>query len=145
MSETAWCQPDYEGKIHPRKFMVVYEDPDMGTSVFDDEAEAREHFEKASINWNCYLFGLMPRMVIPVPRGGIETDWHAACVLLRRRFRKLEKAAKAVISETDRIHDEEPWPLKYRAAYGAITTLRETLAEVGTEYRPASIDGRSVL
>ncbi len=56
----AWCQPNYEGKIHPRKFMVVYEDAEMGNAVFDDETEAREHFEKASVNWNCYLFGLMP-------------------------------------------------------------------------------------
>lgn len=58
--EVAWCQPNYGGKVHPRKFMVVYEDSEMGSAIFDDEAEAREHFEKASIAWNCYLFGLLP-------------------------------------------------------------------------------------
>jgi hypothetical protein len=77
---------------------------------------------------------VMPRATIPVPRGGIETDWHTACVLLHRRFRKLEKAARAVVKATDEIHDNEPRPIKYRAPYGAITTLRETLAEVGTQY-----------
>lgn len=73
---------------------------------------------------------------IPVPRGGIQTDWHAACILLHRRFRKLEKAARLVVSETDRIHDNEPWPVKYQAPYAAITVLRETIAEVGSEYPP---------
>lgn len=68
----------------------------------------------------------------PSPRGGIETDWHAACILLHRRFRKLEKAAAAVVAETDRIHDNEPWPVKYQAPYAAITALRATLKEVGT-------------
>lgn len=69
---------------------------------------------------------------IPVPRGGIEPDWHAASVLMRRKFRKLEKAARRVIEEADRIHDNEPWPLKYRAPYEAITALRELLAEIGS-------------
>jgi len=69
---------------------------------------------------------------IPVPRGGIEPDWHAACILLHRRFRKLEKAARAVVAEADRIHDNQPWPLKYQAPYAAITALREILTEVGT-------------
>lgn len=132
MSEVAWCQPDYEGKVHPRKFMVVYEDSEMGSAIFDDEAEAREHFEKASIAWNCYLFGLLPRELKIMPRGGVETDWHAACILLRRRFRKLEKAAQAVLDEADNIHDTKPWPVKYQAPYAALTVLRSTLAEVGT-------------
>lgn len=80
----------------------------------------------------------MSETKIPVPRGGIETDWHAACVLMHRRFRKLEKAAQAVVSETARIHDNEPWPIKYRAPYEAITKLSETLAEVGSAYPPAA-------
>lgn len=67
----------------------------------------------------------------PVPRGGIEPDWHSAFILLRRRFRKLEKAASAVIEETDLIHDNEPWPLKYRAPYEAITVLRAALKAEG--------------
>jgi hypothetical protein len=64
----AWCQPNYEGKVQPRKFMVVYEDAEMGNALFDDEAEARQHFEKASVAWNCYLFGLLPRFAAPVPQ-----------------------------------------------------------------------------
>lgn len=67
LEPVAWCQPNYEGKIHPRKFMVVYEDSEMGNAVFDNENEAREHFDKASVAWNCYLFGLMPRSAAPQP------------------------------------------------------------------------------
>ena len=61
-----YCQPNYDGKIHPNKFMVVYEDAEMGNAVFDNEAEAREHFSKASVSWNCYLFGLLPLRSAPV-------------------------------------------------------------------------------
>lgn len=70
--------------------------------------------------------------VIPVPRGGLEPDWHLAFVSLRRRFRQLEKSSRKVIEEADRIHDGEPWPLKYRAPYQAITELRELLKHIGT-------------
>ena len=59
-----WCQPRYDGRDHPRKFMVVYEDADMGSALFEDETEARNHFEAASIAWNCYLFGLLPRSAL---------------------------------------------------------------------------------
>lgn len=128
MSEIAWCQPNYEGKIHPRKFMVVYEDAEMGNAVFDDEAEARDHFEKASINWNCYLFGLMPRLAIPVPRGGLEPNWWEEWVKTTRAYNALAKAAQAVIDEAKAIHDNEPWPIRYRAPYEAITKLNEALA-----------------
>lgn len=78
-----WCQPRYEGKDHPRKFMVVYEDADMGSALFEDETEARSHFEAASITWNCYLFGLLPRSALstsqsdPAPEtraGGISDE-----------------------------------------------------------------------
>ncbi len=123
-----WCQPNYGGEIHPRKFMVVYEDAEMGNAVFDDEAEAREHFEKASINWNCYLFGLLPRRPIPAPRGGIEPNWWEEWVKTTRAYNALAKAAQAVIDETDKIHDSDDAPIRYRAPYGAITKLREALA-----------------
>lgn len=55
-----YCQPRYNGIDHPRKFMVVFEDADMGNCVFDDEQEAYDFYEKVTLNWNCYLFGLMP-------------------------------------------------------------------------------------
>jgi hypothetical protein len=54
---TAWCQPMNCGEHTPRKFIVRFEDADVGDSVFDDEAEARAFYERASTNWNCYLFG----------------------------------------------------------------------------------------
>jgi hypothetical protein len=59
--EVVWCQPRYEGKDHPRKFMIVFEDAEVGNLVFDDETDARKRFEQLEQNWNCYLFGLMPR------------------------------------------------------------------------------------
>jgi hypothetical protein len=43
-------------------------------------------------------------------------------------FSELQAAAQKVVDETDRIHDSEPWPRKYRAPYGAIVELRELLA-----------------
>lgn len=127
MSDTAWCQPNYEGKIHPRKFMVVYEDAEMGSAIFDDEAEAREHFEKASVAWNCYLFGLMPRSAFPAPRGGLEPNWWEEWVKTTRAYNALAKAAQAVIDEAKAIHDDDPWPLLYRAPYEAITKLSAVL------------------
>lgn len=124
-----WCQPNYGGQIHPRKFMVVYEDAEMGNAVFDDEKEAREHFEKAIINWNCYLFGLLPRRSLPTPRGGTEPNWWEEWVKTTRAYNALAKAAQAVIDETDQIHDSELAPVKYRAPYGSITKLREALTK----------------
>lgn len=61
-STVAWCQPMDCGKHTPRKFIVVYEDADMGIATFDNEAEAREHWERANTHWNCYLFGALPRV-----------------------------------------------------------------------------------
>src|SRR3954464_16091874 len=58
---TAWCQPMDQGKHGPRKFIVYFEDADQSPAVFDNEAEARKFFEAATTNWNCYLFGALPR------------------------------------------------------------------------------------
>lgn len=57
---------------------------------------------------------------------------HEAATELERRadaFTALQTAALKVVEETDRIHDNEPWPAKYRAPYGAITELRALLAK----------------
>lgn len=43
---------------------------------------------------------------------------------LLKAFSELQEAAQHVVNETDRIHDGEPWPTRYRAPYGAITKLR---------------------
>ena len=74
-----WCQPKDRGKPTPRKFLLYFDDPDHGNSVFDDEVEAREAFAKASLAWNCYLFGALatspPAQASPSPDGwrDIET------------------------------------------------------------------------
>lgn len=49
--------------------------------------------------------------------------------LLLREFKELQEVAQAVCDETTRIHDTEPWPIKYRAAYGAIAKLTALLAK----------------
>ena len=46
---------------------------------------------------------------------------------LLKALRELQKAGQNVCDETDRIHDTEPWPVKYRAPYGAIAALRAVL------------------
>lgn len=47
---------------------------------------------------------------------------------LMAAFTELQTAALFVVTETDRIHDNDPWPIKYRAPYDAITKLRLVLA-----------------
>lgn len=49
--------------------------------------------------------------------------------LLLREFTELQTAAQKVCDETHRIHDGSPWPLKYRAPYGAIAELSTLLAK----------------
>lgn len=56
----AWCQPMQNGEHTPRQFIVRFEDADRGDAVFDDETEARDFWEWANDNWNCYLFGSLP-------------------------------------------------------------------------------------
>ena len=68
---------------------------------------------------------------IPAPRGGMEPDWHSEWLKSTRKYRRLEKAARNVVNQTDQIHDSEPWPQKYRAPYEAITLLRAALAAQG--------------
>lgn len=48
---------------------------------------------------------------------------------LLKDFGELQAAAQKVVDETDRIHDNKPWPQKYGAPYGAITELRQLLAK----------------
>jgi hypothetical protein len=56
----AYCQPRYEGKIQPPKFIIRFEDAELGDLHFDDEAEARSRFSDLSVSWNCFLFGTLP-------------------------------------------------------------------------------------
>jgi hypothetical protein len=48
---------------------------------------------------------------------------------LLEAFTELQTATQKVVDETDRIHDNDPWPIKYRAPYGAIVELRQLLAK----------------
>lgn len=48
---------------------------------------------------------------------------------LLNAFGELQAAAQKVVDETDKIHNNDPWPIKYRAPYGAITELRILLGK----------------
>lgn len=54
-----WCQPSDQPK---RQFIVLFDDTQMDIAVFDDETEARTYWEKATLDWNCYLLGTLPRV-----------------------------------------------------------------------------------
>lgn len=58
----SWCQPPNCGKATPRLFIVRYDDTEMPDVYFTDEAEARAHFRRANVSWNCYLFGTLPSL-----------------------------------------------------------------------------------
>ena len=60
---------------------------------------------------------------------GRPIDWRKRYDRMQSAFNELQVAANKVVAETDRIHDSEPWPQKYRAPYGAITELRTLLAK----------------
>lgn len=67
-----WCQPADQPK---RQFLVLFDDPQIDLAVFDDEAEARAYWEKANLNWTCYLMGTMPRSPSPQTKlRGIDDD-----------------------------------------------------------------------
>lgn len=53
-----WCQP---GDQPRRQFIVLFDDADKQMAVFDDEDEARAFWKQASLDWNCYLLGALPR------------------------------------------------------------------------------------
>lgn len=57
------------------------------------------------------------------------TDSQRRYERLLRAFGELQVAAQKVVDETDRINGGDPWPIKYRAPYGAITELRLLLAK----------------
>ena len=58
-----------------------------------------------------------------------QTDAEKRHNHLLKAFGELQAAAQKVCDETDRIHDNSPWPQKYRAPYGAIVELRQLLAK----------------
>ena len=58
-----------------------------------------------------------------------KTDPEKRYSRLLEAFSELQQAALKVVEETDRIHNGDPWPIKYRAPYGAITELRALLTK----------------
>lgn len=70
-----WCQPgDRQDK---RMFIVRFDDQDRNDAVFEDEAEAREFYARATVSWNCYLFGALPAFpdaASPIPATGGEKE-----------------------------------------------------------------------
>jgi len=59
-----WCQPSDQPK---RQFVVIFDDPQMDLAAFDNEEEARAFWEKANLNWTCYLMATLPRSPAPAP------------------------------------------------------------------------------
>lgn len=57
-----WCQP---GDVPKRQFIVFFDDPTQDIATFSDEDEARTYWERARIDWNCYLLGTLPRQRTP--------------------------------------------------------------------------------
>lgn len=63
---------------------------------------------------------------------------------LAQAFTELQAAAQKVVDATDQILDTEPWPLKYRAPYKAITELRQLLAKnYGMRLQSSRLHGRA--
>lgn len=60
-----WCQPSDQPK---RQFIVMFDDVAMDVATFNDEDEARAYWEKANVDWNCYLLGTLPRNPSPKTR-----------------------------------------------------------------------------
>lgn len=69
------------------------------------------------------------------PRGGVERDWWTEFQLLHRKFKKLEKAARQVLSEVDKNLQEKSSPFRYGAPFGALTKLREALPQTYEEFK----------
>ena len=69
-------------------------------------------------------------------------DWWAESVKLYRRLRALERAAQAVLDATDK-NLNDPYPIKYRAPYGALAKLHDVLHEQPTidERKRLMLDG----
>lgn len=73
-----------------RRWVVMFDDPDQGTLVFDSEAEAHGAWDRAKDNWTCTLFETCERKYVwaagalraIAPGGGlpdVEADARARC------------------------------------------------------------------
>jgi hypothetical protein len=66
--QQTWCQP---GDRKRRQFIVMFDDADKEMAVFDGEVEARTFWKQTSLEWNCYLFGALPRGDLPEGDGEV--------------------------------------------------------------------------
>lgn len=61
-AKVAYCQPMDKGEHTGQKFVVLFDDAEKPMAVFDDEFEARDFWNKANSDWNCYLLGALERL-----------------------------------------------------------------------------------
>lgn len=61
-AKVAYCQPNDKGEPTAQKFVVLFDDAEKHMAVFDDEFEARDFWNKANSDWNCYLMGALERL-----------------------------------------------------------------------------------
>lgn len=57
-----FCQPMDKGVAPPQKWMITFDDRDMSIEIYHDEAEAIAAFEARNVQWNCYLWTLVPKI-----------------------------------------------------------------------------------
>ena len=49
-----------------QRWLLVFDDADRGSALYEDEAQARDGFARAeALGWNCYLWQLAPRHKTP--------------------------------------------------------------------------------
>lgn len=78
-----WCQP---GDVqHAQHFLIRYDDPDRSDAVYTDWGRAREHYARATLSWNCWMFAAVPASVF----NGDHTDLEAENARLRGALRGL--------------------------------------------------------
>ena len=61
-AKVAYCQPMDKGEHTGQKFVVLFDDAEKQMAIFEDEFEARDFWEKANSDWNCYLMGALERL-----------------------------------------------------------------------------------
>jgi hypothetical protein len=60
------------GHMRQRRWIILFEDAEMGMMVFDNEDEAHARYESLSITWNCHLMETCLRL--RPARGKDKTD-----------------------------------------------------------------------
>lgn len=108
-----WCQPSDQPK---RQFLVLFDDPQMDLAVFDDERKARDFWEKANLNWNCYLMGTLQR-----------SGWHS-------------KEQDAVLAAIARYDGDPRLPSASQILTALATAVSAHAPDTATEFMGISLD-----